>query len=574
MIFMSILIGFGCNGYQFDPIKNKLGAFVSNLKEAYISHTSWRLLYYYDLSYFYDNINTFRESLDKMNQICDALSEQGEDSQCSTIISQHNNFLDEINIDIEYLQTMQKDIKNDEQIVRRRKRQAVFGSIGTYIYKPLFGIMDEKDAELIINKINSIVDKQNAHHTILEDNLSIIQRTIEATNDSMAEFKSSMKEMNAFATNTLKQLKIMEENLNLQINFNTFSTITNNIKFEYTKAINLIKRVLRNKLYGEYTELITYQRVIQDLMVVSQELDDTKVSLISKPSELQQSISVLGTLMDKKLLIQLDIPMVDRDIYSLMRVIPLPIRTADKVMILQIPHYEYLVNNDTGVYIPLDAMDLSLCRNIAHSKLLCFPQRETHLADNLACESNILFSRSHDLLEKFCRFSTIENKNYIIRLGDNLHFISPRASTAIKENCLRELPTDSVIGQVGILNLDANCDITIDKKILFSKYVRTRSGINNLPISNRTTVIKIKNIKSLSKKLDGLSDQPRTVVMNFNERFAPLKNDTARLIEITQRIGKEGKIDREFREELIYGTIILIVLLVLYIINRKCCSKN
>lgn len=137
-------------------------------------------------------------------------------------------------------------------------------------------------------------------------------------------------------------------------------------------------------------------------MVVSQELDDTRVSLITKPSELQQSISVLETLMDRKLLIQLDIPVID--IYSLIRVIPLPIRTTEKVMILQVPHYEYLVNNDTRVYIPLDSLDLASCRNIAHSKLLCFPQRETHMADNSACESNILFgqSQSHDLSEKFC----------------------------------------------------------------------------------------------------------------------------------------------------------------------------
>lgn len=43
--------------------------------------------------------------------------------------------------------------------------------------------------------------------------MSKIQRTIEATNDSMAEFKINMKGMNNFATNTLKQLKVMEENM-------------------------------------------------------------------------------------------------------------------------------------------------------------------------------------------------------------------------------------------------------------------------------------------------------------------------------------------------------------------------
>lgn len=116
-----------------------------------------------------------------------------------------------------------------------------------------------------------------------------------------------------------------------------------------------------------------------------------------------------------------------------------------------------------------------------YSKLLCFPQRETHMADSSACESDILFGQPHDLLEKYCRFTTIEKflynktrKNCIIRLGDNLHFISPRTPTPIKENGLRELPTYSNINQVGILNLDASCDITIDMEELFSRYIRTR----------------------------------------------------------------------------------------------------
>lgn len=564
----------GSYAYRFEPIKSKLGAFVSNLKEAYISHSSWRLLYYYDLSYFYDNINSFRESLDKMNQICNILSGKGEGTQCSAIISQQNNFLDEVDIDIEYLQTMQKDIQNEELVKKRRKRQAVFGSIGTYIYKPLFGVMDEKDAELIINKINSIVDKQNAHHTILEENLSIIKRTIEATNDTMAEFKINMIEMNKFAVTTLKNLKSMEENINLQIDFNSFSTITNNIKFEYYRAIELIKKVLRNKLYGEYTELITYQRVIKDLNVVSQEFDDIRANLITKPRELQQTISVLGTLTDKKLLIQLDIPMVDKITYSLTRVIPLPIRVNDKVMILQIPHYEYLVDNVTKVYIPMDTSDLNSCKNIAHSKLVCFPQRETHLADTTACESNILFGQPHEKIEKSCGFIPVENKNYILRLGDNLHFISPRSPTSVKENCLRELPTDSKIDQVGVLTLDINCDITIDKKKMFPRHIRSGTSIYDLPISNRTTIVKIKNIKGLSKQMDGMPDQPRTVVMNVNERFAPLRNDTSALIELTKQVGKEGKISREYREELLYGTAIVFFIIVLYVIKRQCCSKK
>lgn len=64
-----------------------------------------------------------------------------------------------------------------------------------------------------------------------------------------------------------------------------------------------------------------------------------------------------------------------------------------------------------------------------YSKLLCFPQRETHMADSSACESDILFGQPHDLLEKYCRFTTIEKFLYNKTRGQFTFYLSENAYT-------------------------------------------------------------------------------------------------------------------------------------------------
>lgn len=106
-----------------------------------------------------------------MSQICDHLEEMGESS--------HREFLNDTKLDVEYLNSIQKD---DFASKKRRKREASLGFVTTYIFKPVSGFMDENDAQEMVQKINNLAENQETHHLLFEQNLSIIKITIETTN--------------------------------------------------------------------------------------------------------------------------------------------------------------------------------------------------------------------------------------------------------------------------------------------------------------------------------------------------------------------------------------------------------
>lgn len=164
---------------------------------------------------------------------------------------------------------------------RKKRAGAPLGFLNTYLYKPLFGIMGEEDADMINKKINELAANQETHHTILEQNLSIINKLKDTVNDTMSEFKKNMEEMNAFIARTAEKLKEMEINLHLHLEFTYISSLITNIKIEYNKAITIIKRVIQNKLVGEYTEIMIYKRLTKDLQTIEQDFDDTRVKLLT-----------------------------------------------------------------------------------------------------------------------------------------------------------------------------------------------------------------------------------------------------------------------------------------------------
>lgn len=92
-----------------------------------------------------------------------------------------------------------------------------------------------------------------------------------------------------------------ESEIKLHISFSYISQITTNIKIEYSNAIQII---IRNKLVGEYSEIMTYKRLVEDINSVALDLDDTRIMLLSRPRELQQSVTILGTIKENKLLFE------------------------------------------------------------------------------------------------------------------------------------------------------------------------------------------------------------------------------------------------------------------------------
>lgn len=256
------------------------------------------------------------------------------------------------------------------QRIKFRTKRAIFGFWGTYVMNPLFGLMDEEQAEEITQKMNQLIEQNGEQNLIIENNMSIIKQTLGITNRTFESYKSNIQKLDKYINELTKDISDVEKEIKNHINFEYISSTAILLSSEHERYIELIKNALKNTLYGDFTEFISLDQLKKDLKEVANTLDDTPYMILNRLRDIQQVASIRGTIMNKRLLLELDIPMINKNQFKLHKIIPLPIRSADQVIIMNLKENTFLVDNHTRTYIPVKLQDLTSCKNIFDNSLL------------------------------------------------------------------------------------------------------------------------------------------------------------------------------------------------------------
>lgn len=302
--------------YNFTAFEEPTGAFVQKTFDIYISHDKWKLLYYFDLNTFFENIDIYKDCLSHMEFVCHSMPQR---EQCKLLVEEHRKMMDHLNLDAEYV----KIIQSKEN---KRKRDAALGFIGTYILKPTIGTMDEEDAIEICGKINKLAKNQRIHTLMLEKSMSIIKQEIILTNATFERFRDTVIKLQSYLNNLTSSVNTVENEMKSHLNFKYLSSTASLLLIEHQKTIRSIKHTLKNTLFGDFTELIPYKQFLKDLREVTHTLNDVSFMIIDSLPELQKTITIQGTAYDKRLLIEIAVPIIHRNLYKIYTIIPLPLR--------------------------------------------------------------------------------------------------------------------------------------------------------------------------------------------------------------------------------------------------------
>lgn len=551
------------SGLNFTKLEHPIGAFISKTHDTYISYNNWKLLYYYDLKTLYENIDTYGRSLQLMEDACHKMTEF---YRCEAIILKHKEQYSEINNDIDYIKMIQ-----DEKITHARQRRAPLGFMSKYIYKPIFGFMDEEDAELFSSKINSLINNQQTHSIILENHMSIVKQFIRITNRTMEQFENNIEILNTYINNFTSTAMHIEKEIKQHINFEYISDMTSLISRDHHRMAKVIKDALKNTLQGDYTKLISHERLRMDLVDVAQNIDESIFMVVEKLKHIQQIISIKAIIKEKRLLVEIDVPILNKNVHKMHKIIPLPIKYLDKIIIFNLKNQIFLVDNETRTYIFIDQIDLQYCKPVFSSALLCFPQTEMYFENQNTCESNILFEEDIQTTLKSCEYKHLSNITYIKRLTDNSYFITTPTDFLIRENCFKEASIFHTIKSTGILKINANCEIITSGMKIFTRNIKTKNSISDITLLHKFTNISIFNASMIELHLQGLKPT-KLKYLDINDEFSKLINDTDIEISRLHTVEMIGHIEYNITKKYtIYTIVAIIVYITARILYKKCC---
>lgn len=546
--------------FNFTTLDQSTGAFLAKAHDTYISYNNWRFIYFYELNDYYSDIDTFRECFIKMEEICSSLIEK---EPCEALVKRYQNIMIDINIDVEYIKSVQS---------KRRKREAILGFIGSYVHKPLFGLMDEDDAIEIYDKINEIIVKQDIHTRILEDNISIIQRTIKLTNNTIQNFRTNIDQLNNYLLNISSTLITAEQEIKQHINFKYLSSLATLITFEHERMTRRIKDILKNTLRGEFTELITYEQLMADIHEVSSDMDDSSFMIMNSLRDIQQVVSIQGTIINKRMMIEVTIPILSKSLFKLNKIIPLPMRYKDEAIILDIENQHFLVNKGSRVYIPIHLTDVQNCRSILNrTSLICYPQTEMYFENEKSCESNILFEQNTTDFIQTCSYKHIADINYIKRINEKSYFVGVKEPLQVRENCIKQITQFYTLNTTGILTMNLNCEIILNGMKITTRNTKNSEKLSEILKPHKYTKIIIENMTLIEPRLDEIKLQ-KVKYLSHDEDLNAMINTTNRDLILLKRSGIVTRIESGiFKRNLVFITIIISLIVIIKIICNKIC---
>lgn len=136
-------------GINFTEMTSTTGIIFVPFTKVQLSYKEWKLVYYYDLNKYYEEITIIKNFYFRLTSICDQASEAGQEfaNSCHLATSHAKYHLDKI--------TEGKSIIGSYNTIKSRNKRSPFDIVGTVAHS-LFGVLDQEDAERYNMEINKL----------------------------------------------------------------------------------------------------------------------------------------------------------------------------------------------------------------------------------------------------------------------------------------------------------------------------------------------------------------------------------------------------------------------------------
>lgn len=127
----------------------------------------------------------------------------------------------------------------------------------------------------------------------------------------------------------------------------------------------------------------------------------------------------MSTLFGSRILMEVTIPIVERQKYTAYEIIPIPITTNNNTIIIK-PSTQYvLLNDDAKDYIPISSKEYLRSKENLGGEKIVKPAENAHLDFSENCEISIFMHPQRKTILKLCDFKIIPTSNYFISINFN-----------------------------------------------------------------------------------------------------------------------------------------------------------
>lgn len=511
--------------------KKEITSGITFVNEARVSlsYQKWKMVYYYNLQGYFEQIASFEAMIGEMHKACGLLKIDG--STCLTLIIKFEKYREKIDHSKSIIERYNLRGQN-------KLRRALITPVGT-ILRALFGLVDEEQAQLLNDRIMQLERNAKRKGEFSNERLSIIQSSLMSNDKRFRELTAKIITLSTQLKNSNVTTFTQIEQTLISNNFNYLAHSATLIMIEHNRISDTIIQLLTNNVSTKITELIPVDILQNNLRDISFNLEKGKKLPIDVEKdniyEIFDMITIKSTVVNDKLLMIISLPIINEISYDLFKTVPIPTQHMKEVIIIQ-PSTEYiLVNKAASHFIPITSTEYANCLKKPNNHLICSPTSPIYLNKHYKCEFCLFNEIDFDDLEIHCEFNIrkIQRKNYFIKLdAPNYYYVFAISPITIRFICAGREPEEMLISEHGILLIDDHCILKTDSLLIEAKYtVGNKDSIQlESPRLNISDLAKLSYVVAYNSNRTNNIEQDKGDV-TLLENFSVETNELIRRVE-------------------------------------------
>lgn len=572
-IIIVLILGFGkvwtSPTHDIQQITNRAGIYYEPMHEVHFTRTEWRLTTFIDLRPFENHQPTFSE-VPVMEHACRPYLED----HCKSLIDKEDLILKSTLIN-KYLLYIRKQ-KGIEPTISRRS--VPFGFIGT-ISKSLFGTLTTDDAEYFNTEIDKLYQDQKKMAILARNQTHIVRSELHDIAERLSELeKEHNRKWKNLADTFYNATNIIMYTYKLKEWRNSIGNIAETYLESLRAIVNAIHFIKLGLLHPELLNPVTLDLIVKSFTETHHRylfpipLDEIHSGTLSKISRLSASYH------DKKIIIVINIPLLEPTKFLLYKLHPCPIsqqigNNSQGAAYVQPRASHIIISQEADKYALIPENDPPRCQHLRNYQICAptYPIYEVSAHQN--CELLLLTDGGHQSYED-CEIRVIKKQTPYWKQLDTMSgwLFSLPEPERIQILCDHEAAIVLEIKETGILKLKPGC-------IAKTHYV-TISGSQTLEGTIQETYIPASNL-SINQLVPNVSDYKplqdtdtssyTPSVITRNSAGVPIFDTTLR--EIEQELLETASHKRERQEQTqytmmtIYGEILLAMGFLTYILR-------
>lgn len=502
------------------------GLIFQKISDARITYDSFVLLYHADLKPLFEIKDKILELYEILQKYC-----KHEPQYCDVIyltIDRRLAILDKYEVDMKLYQA---------KTPNREKRWVMAVGIVGSIFIGLINAIQADQYKREIDRLNIDYTKMTM---IQHDSLLFLKENIITQRNVTSHLNGVTKALISDFRKHTKQNIIYQAEAYRYLLIEKIERLINHWFLEHDYASKIILDHLHSAMYGKFSQLISTNEFKNDLLEIEKLLSDQQQLPINIHAENPLNIFKFATtktiIYDSRLLIEITIPKMDREQYTLYKVIPTPIHSSGFINII-IPSMDYvLIDQSTANFIPTTSKEFENAPSNNRMEKIIAPNANIFHDFRDNCEMTLKLNFHGNNLTQLCNFRTIPITNYFVSISSfNKYFISLVKPTTLIEFCPKKPIYSKRITKSGLLTLSDNCKIQTDKITLRPRIQTVYEDHTEIQIFSDLPKISFEalqqQLQNVSQPSDLHSLESSLLIDDHIDEFNNLADRTDQLIE-------------------------------------------